>query len=148
MNWKSFAIGFVVGVGLLSGISHFRARTQNVIKTWPEDYQKAMLQMAPWLKEAKVGKIGPFVAMAPKSFDAAPEAMIQPAKGKNPILMLTGNSISINYSKKRAITIDYNASTGEFTSYTYIPSLVAGLSFTDRKLDGSFERLEVPIRKK
>ena len=43
MKWKSFAVGFVVGAGVLSGISHYKARTQNVIKTWPEDYQKAML---------------------------------------------------------------------------------------------------------
>ena len=58
MNWKSFGIGFVVGVALLSGISHYRARTQNVIKTWPEDYQKSMKVIAPWLTEAKVGRIG------------------------------------------------------------------------------------------
>src|SRR6185369_17544571 len=77
MNWKPFGIGFVVGVALLSGISHYRARTQNVIKTWPEDYQKSMKVIAPWLTEAKVGRIGPFIAMAPKSFDTASEAMIQ-----------------------------------------------------------------------
>jgi len=152
MNWKSFAIGFVAGVALLSGISHFKARTQNVIKTWPEDYRKGMLQMAPWLTEAKVGRIGPFVAIAPKSFDAASEAMIQamiqPAKEKNPVIYLTENCITINDSKKRAISIDYNPASGEFVSYSYLSDLVAGPTFVDKNLSGSLVRVEAPKQKK
>lgn len=147
MNWKSFVLGFAVGVALFSGISHFRTGTQNVIRTWPKEHQKAMLTMIPWLAEAKVGRLGPFIVMAPKSFDGAPEAMIQPAKEKYPILILSGNSISINDSKKRAITVDCSP-VGEFVSYTYIPSLSAGFRFTDRKLDGSLEKVELPIPKK
>lgn len=71
--------------------------------------------------------------MAPKSFDASPEAIIQPAKAKkNPMLLLTGNSITINDSKKRAITIDYSPATGEFISYACLSDLVVGPSFMDK----------------
>ena len=148
MNWKSFGLGFVVGIALLSGISHYRGRTQNVIKTLPKDSQEVMKQFAPWLTDAKVGKLGPFVVMAPKSFDATPEAMIQPAKEKNPTLLLSGNTITINDSKRKAITIDYKPATGEFISYTYISDLVSGPSFIDKNLSGNLVRVEVPQPRK
>ncbi len=149
MNWKSFVMGFVVGVALLSAISHWRVRPQNVIATWPDDDNKKGMQMlAPWVTEARTGKLGPFIVMAPKSFESSPEAILQPAKGKNPWIYFTGQEITIHDSKKRAISVDYEAATGEFRSYSYSPDLVAGPSFMDRGMTGVLQKVELPAKKK
>jgi len=149
MNWKSFAFGFVVGVALLSAISHWRVRPQNVIASWPDDdNKKAMQILVPWITKARTGKLGPFIIMAPKSFDSSPEAMLQPAKGKSPWIYFTGSEIMIHDSKKRAISVNYEAKTGEFRFYSYSPDLVAGPSFVDKRMTGVLEKIELPVNRK
>jgi len=151
MNWKSFAFGFVVGVALLSAISHWRARPQNVIASWPDDDNKKGMQMiAPWVTKARIGRLGPFVAMVPNTFDASPEALLQPVKAKSPWIYVKGEEVMIHDGKKRAISIDFNASTGEFSSYTFHPDLTTatGPSFTDKNLTGVMEKFEPQMKKK
>jgi len=146
MNWKSFAFGFAVGVALLSAISHWRVRPQNVIASWPDDNNKKAMQMlAPWVTEARTGKLGPFIVMAPKSFDSSPEAILQPAKGKKPWIYFTGKEMTIQDSKGRTISVYYEASTGEFSSYGYYPNFVAGPGFIDKRMTGVLEKIELPV---
>jgi hypothetical protein len=149
MNWKSFILGFLTGIALLSGISHWKVRPRNVIASWPDDdNKKGMQMMMPWVTEARVGNLGPFVIMVPKSFTDSPEALLQPAKGKNPWIHVTEKEATIYDSKKRAISVDFNASTGEFRSYTYFPKLASGLSFTDREMTGVLEKVDLSVKKK
>lgn len=56
----------------------------------------------------------------------------------------------IHDSKKRAISIDFNASNGEFSSYTFHPDLTTatGQSFTDKNLTGVMEKFEPQVKKK
>jgi len=151
MNWKSFAFGFVAGVALLSAISHWKARPQNVVATWPDDDSKKGMQMiAPWVTEARVGRLGPFVAMVPNSFDTSPEALLQPVKANSPWIYVKGEEVMIHDSKRRSISIDFNASTGEFSSYTFHPDLTTatGPSFTDKNLTGVMEKFVPQVKKK
>jgi hypothetical protein len=151
MNWKSFALGFVVGVALLSAISYWRARPQDAIASWPDDDNKKGMQMiAPWVTEARVGNLGPFIAIVPKSFNASPEAFLHPAKMTSPWIYFKGEEILIHDSKKRAVSVDFNASTGEFRSYTFHPDLATatGPSFTDRELTGVMEKFEPQMKKR
>ena len=140
MNWKSFGIGFVVGIALLYSISHWRTRPQNVIKTWPDDdNKKAMKMLAPWITEAKVGKIGPFSVFVPSNSSENTEAIINPIKASFPKIFISGSDIDLVDSKNRSITIKYKESTGEFGSYDYSSDLLSGISFIDSNLDGQYD---------
>lgn len=149
MNWKSFGLGFLLGVALLSAISHWRMRPQNVIATWTDENSKtAMKMIAPWITEARVGKLGPFLVMVPKSFDNNPEAFLRPTKANHPWVYVTEKEIMIYDKKKSAISVDYDASTGQLSSYSYFPDLTTGTSYTDRRMTGLMEKVELPAKKK
>jgi len=87
MNWKSFSLGFVAGVVLLSAISHWRARPQDVTAAWPDDdRKKGMKMLAPWVTKARSWKLGPFAVFAPSDPSQKAEAMMHPVKTKFPMV--------------------------------------------------------------
>jgi hypothetical protein len=147
MNWKSFALGFVAGAALLSAISHWRARPQDITATWPDDdNKKAMKMLAPWVTKARVGKLGPFVVFVPSNSSQKTEAMMYPMKNSFPKIsistdsnIVTGSTIGFMDSKNRMITVKYNESTGEFESYDFSTNLLSGTSFIDGNLDGQYD---------
>lgn len=146
MNWKSFAFGFVAGVALLSAISHWRARPQNVIASWPDDDNKKGMQMiAPWITKARVAKLGAFAAFVPSDSSQKTEAIIHPIKTGFPKVNISnsgvvpGPTISLIDSKNRLITVNFSEPTGEFISYDYSPNMITGTSFIDANLDGEYD---------
>ncbi len=147
MNWKSFALGFLAGAALLSGISHWRTRPQDITATWPDDdRKKGMKMIAPWVSKARSWKLGPFAVFAPSDSSQKAEAMMHPIKNRFPIINISNNSefgdgpfFSIVDAKNRSLSIKYNESTGEFESYDFSTNLISGTSFIDRNLDGQYD---------
>ena len=146
MNWKSFVFGFVAGAALLSGISHWKTRPQDITATWPDDdRKKGMKMLAPWVTKARSWKLGPFAVFAPNDSSQKAEAMMQPIKTRFPQINISAGSnvtepiISLLDSKNRIISVKYKESTGEFESYDYSSNLVSGISFIDSDLDGQYD---------
>jgi hypothetical protein len=146
MNWKSFSLGFVAGVALLSAISHWRTRPQDVTATWPDDdNKKGMKMLAPWVTKARSWKLGPFAVFAPSDPSQKAEAMMYPVRTKFPKISVSISelgaepSISFLDSKNRIISVSYNESTGEFKSYYFSSNLLSGISFIDGNLDGQYD---------
>jgi hypothetical protein len=146
MNWKSFGFGFLAGVVVLSAIGYLRFRPQDVTAKWPDDdNKKAMKMIAPWVTEAKAGKLGGFTVFVPGN-SSKTEAIMYPSKHRFPQINISNNtdicegpSFSIVDAKNRAISLSYNESTGEFESYNYSNNIVSGVSFIDSNLDGQYD---------
>lgn len=142
MNWKSFALGFVVGIALLSAINHWISRPRDVTATWPDDdNKKGMKMITPWITKARVVKLGAFAAFVP-SDTRKEEAILQPMKNRFPKVIIDKDSTpSIGFidSKNRIISVRFNDATGEFKSYDYSPSFLGGISYIDGNLDGAYD---------
>jgi len=146
MNWNSFGLGFLSGVVVLSAIGYLRFRAQDITAKWPDDdNKKAMKMMAPWVKEAKAGKLGAFTVFVPGN-SSKTEAIMYPSKHRFPQINISNNndfcdgpSFSIVDAKNRVISVSYNESTGEFDSYNYSNNIASGTSFIDRNLDGQYD---------
>lgn len=145
MNWKSFSLGFLAGVALLSAISHWRARPQDVTANLPDDRKTNIKRLAPWVTKARSWKLGPFAVFVPGDPSQKSEALMYPVKSKFPIVNVSVSgidsepSISFVDSKNRIISMSYKESTGEFTSYDFSNSLISGISFIDGNLDGQYD---------
>jgi len=146
MNWKPFTLGFVVGAALLSAISHWIARPQDITATWPDDDNKKVMKMiAPWVTKARIGKLGPFAVFVPSNSSQKAEAIMHPIKAKFPKISISnsnsvsGPTISLMDSKNRVISVKYKELTGEFESYDYSSNLLSGISFIHSNLDGQYD---------
>lgn len=146
MNWKSFALGFLAGAALLSGINHWRTRPQDIMANWPDDdRKKGMKMLAPWVTKARSWKLGPFAVFAPSDSSYKAEAMMQPIKTRYPQINISTESdgmepiIGLLDSKNRMISVKYKESTGEFETYDYSTNIVSGISFIDSNLDGQYD---------
>jgi len=145
MNWKSFSLGFVAGVALLSAISHWRARPQDVTANLPDDRKTNIKRLAPWVTKARSWNLGPFAVFVPGDPSQKSEAIMYPVKSQFPIVNVSvssmGSEPSISFvdSKNRIISVGYNVSTGEFKSYDFSSNLTSGISFIDGNLDGQYD---------
>jgi hypothetical protein len=146
MNWKSFTLGLVVGAALLSAISYWIARPQDITATWPDDdNKKAMKKISPWVTKARVGKLGPFAVFTPSNSSQKAEAIMHPIKAKFPKIsisnsdIVSGPTIRFMDSKNRVISVKYKESTGEFESYDYSNDQLSGISFIHSNLDGQYD---------
>ena len=142
MNWKSFALGFVAGVAVISAMSHWISRSRDVAGTWPDDdNKKGMKMMTPWITNARVAKLGAFAAFVPSDPQKA-EAILHPIKSGFPKVIInteSAPSISFMDSKNRIISVRFNGATGEFKSYDYSPSFAEGISYVDGSLVGAYD---------
>ena len=147
MNWKPFVLGFLAGAALLSGISHWKTRSQDITATWPnDDRKKGMKMLSPWVSKARSWKLGPFAVFAPSDSSQKTEGMMHPIKGKFPTINISNNSefgdgpsVSIVDAKNRSLSIKYNELSGDFGSYEFSTNLISGTSFIDRNLDGQYD---------
>lgn len=146
MNWKSFGLGFIAGVAVLSSIGYFRFRPQDITAKWPDnDNKKAVMMLAPWVTKAKAGKLGAFTVYVPSN-PSKPEAIMYPSTQRFPQIFVSDKSdycespsFFIVDAKNRAINVSYKESTGEFESYNYSNDNVSGVTFIDSNLDGQYD---------